>query len=293
MFLLMGFKSVEVNNSKAALLMVFSMLLISANDVILKLASDDLGVGQLLFIRGLLASLIFSGVIIASGRPLIPKEGYSFWVVGRAFCETCATLCFISALVLLPIATVSTLVWTSPFFLTILAVIFLSEKVPVARWVALLLGFVGMLLVTNPFSEAFEMVMVLPLLAAFFVSVRDIVTRKVDINLHSMYITLPTLVCVSAVGLLLSFGRWQTVEWSHIGWLGLSAVLLCAGFFTQIAAIRCGELSFVSPFVYVGVVSAVFWGYVVWGDVPTGLTIVGMLVIVASSIYVVLRGVRR
>ena len=273
--------------------MVIAMLLISANDVIVKLVSDDLSVGQILFVRGFIASVVFATAILCSGRPIVPPSGYSRWVLGRAVCETCATLCFITALVNLPIATVSTLMWTSPFFLTVLAIVFFSEKVPFARWMALIFGFVGMLLVTNPFSASFELIMILPLVAAFFISIRDVITHKVDAGLHSMYITLPTLVCVSLAGLLMSIGQWQTLNTSHILWLGLSSIFLCVGFFTQIAAVRSGELSFVSPFVYVGVISAVFWGYIVWADVPSVQTIIGMLIIIISSVFVILHGIRR
>jgi drug/metabolite transporter (DMT)-like permease len=265
------------------------MLLISANDVIVKLASSSMGVGQLLFVRGLLACVIFSLAIVASGRPLVPHRGYSGWNLLRAACETAATLCFVTALTLLPIAIVATLVWTSPLFLTLMAIMFLGERVSVNRWVALVFGFVGMVLVTNPFAGDFSPTLLLPLAAALFVAIRDVTTRKVDVNLHSMYITMPTLAMVTLIGLMLSINTWQPMTVVSVSWLSLSAALLSAGFFAQIVAIRGGELSFVSPFAYIGVISAVFWGVLIWQEVPSVSGVIGMLMIVCSSVFIIFR----
>lgn len=274
-------------NLKAAVLIVLAMAMISSNDAIIKTASESITIGQILFIRGTIACFILGAVITASRRPLLPKAGFSRVNLLRATLETAATLCFVTGLSLLPIATASTLVWTSPLLLTLLAAVVLKEKVVTARWLAVAIGFIGMLFVTQPLGAEFSVAMTLPLLAAFFVAARDVVTRKIDPGLHSFYITLATLIMVTLTGLIMSMFKWEPIEGKHFLMLSASAVLLTGGFFSQVTAIRMGELSFVSPFAFSGIIVAIILGYLFWGDVPTLLMLTGIALIIGSCWYIV------
>ncbi len=275
-------------NLKAALLVVFGMSVISSNDAIMKLGSENLGVGQILFIRGLLATIIFSIVIKSTGRALLPRIAFSKLNLVRSGCECIASICFITGLSFLPIATASTLVWTAPIFLTICAAFYLKEQVTLSRWLAVFAGFSGVLCVTNPFGGEFSWAMILPLLAAIFVVMRDMVTRKLDNELHSLYVVFATLTMVTTVGGLLSVLDWRPVEVSQVLWLVLSASLLSLGYFCQVTAVRIGELSFIAPFTYTGILVAVFYGYFIWNEIPTLFTIVGITLIVGSGLYILL-----
>ena len=147
-------------NVKAAALMMFAMTVLSSNDVIMKLSSENLGIGQLLFIRGLLAVAVFSMAIKATGKPAIHLEvAFSKRILVRALCECGATLCFITGLSLLPLPTATTLVSTAPIILTIAAALVLKEHVAKARWFAVFVGFVGVVLVANPGSTDFSWAM--------------------------------------------------------------------------------------------------------------------------------------
>lgn len=280
----------QTHNVRAALLVVAGMSMISSNDAIMKLSSEELGVGQLLFVRGALAVILFSSYITLTGRPLFPRGLFSRWNGLRAFCECCATICFITGLTLLPIAIASTLVWVTPMLLTIAAALLLKEHVSVGRWLAVLVGFAGVLLVTRPFDEHFSAAMLLPLVAAVFVTFRDLVTRRIDRNLDSLYVVLATLALVSLAGLALSLGNWRPVSLERTGWLSLSALLLGSGFLCQIVAVRSGELSFIAPFSYAGILVAVFYGYVIWHELPDSLTVAGIALIVGAGMYILTVG---
>ena len=204
----------------------------------------------------------------------------------RALCECGGTICFITGLSLLPIATASTLVWTSPIFLTIAAALILRERVTAARWWAVLVGFTGVVLVTNPGSADFSLAMLLPLATALFICLRDMVTRKIDPSHHSLYVTWTTLVAVTAAGLLISFLDWRPIAVTQIVWLGASAILMSLAFFIQITAVRLGELSFIAPFAYSGILIAVFYGAVVWGELPGATMIIGIVLIVLSGFFI-------
>jgi drug/metabolite transporter (DMT)-like permease len=274
------------NNAKAALLIMLGMTLLSSNDAIMKLSSETLGIGQMLFIRGLIAVAIFSLALRINGKPIIADVVISKWIVVRALCECGGTICFITGLSLLPIATASTLVWTSPIFLTIAAALILRERVTAARWWAVLVGFTGVVLVTNPGSADFSLAMLLPLATALFICFRDMVTRKIDPSHHSLYVTWTTLVTVTAAGLLISFLDWRPIAVTQIVWLGASAILMSLAFFIQITAVRLGELSFIAPFAYSGILIAVFYGAVVWGELPGVPTIIGIVLIVLSGLFI-------
>jgi len=266
--------------------MMLGMTLLSSNDVFMKLSSEHLGIGQLLFIRGSLAVAIFSLAMRSAGKPIITKAAFSKWILVRAFCECGATLCFITGLSLLPIATASTLVWTSPIFLTIAATLILKEHVAAVRWWAVFVGFIGVMLVANPGSVDFSLTMLLPLAAAIFIAARDLVTRKLDPSLHSLYVTWTTLVVVTMAGLLISFLDWRPIALTQILWLCASAVLISSAFFLQISAVRLGELSFIAPFSYTGILIAVFYGFVVWEELPGTAMIFGIILIILSGLYI-------
>ena len=274
------------DNAKAALLIMLGMTLLSSNDAIMKLSSETLGIGQMLFIRGLIAVAIFSLALRINGKPIIADVVISKWIVVRALCECGGTICFITGLSLLPIATASTLVWTSPIFLTIAAALILRERVTPARWWAVLVGFTGVVLVTNPGSADFSLAMLLPLATALFICFRDMVTRKIDPSHHSLYVTWTTLVTVTAAGLLIPFLDWRPIAVTQIVWLGASAILMSLAFFIQITAVRLGELSFIAPFAYSGILIAVFYGVVVWGELPGATMIIGIVLIVLSGFFI-------
>ena len=275
------------NNIKAAFLMMLGMTLLSSNDVIMKLSSENLGIGQMLFIRGVIAIVVFSLVIKISGKPVISKVIFSKWVFLRALCESGATMFFITGLTMMPIAINATLLWTSPIFLTIAGALILKEHVTIVRWSAVFLGFIGMLFIINPNSSDFSLKMLLPLTAAILVVARDLITRKkLDPNVHSLYVTLATLVLVSLIGGLISFIDWRPVTITQVIWLTVSAILMSSAFFFHISAVRIGELSFISPFAYIGILIAIFYGILVWNEVPNTPMIFGIILIVMSGLYI-------
>jgi len=277
-------------NFLAAGFVVVGMIMISSNDTIMKLSSAELSVGQLLFVRGGFAVMLFAMFIKLTGREILPAGLFAKMNLTRAFCECAATVCFITSLTLLPIAIASALVWITPLLLTVSAALILRERVLAGRWLAVVLGFIGVLLVTNPFGEEFSSAMGLPLLAALFVCIRDLATRRIDQRLDSVNVVFVTLVVVTIAGFMMSIGEWQPVSVGRAGWLCLSALLLGCGFLLQIKGVRLGDLSFIAPFSYTGILAAVFYGYLVWDELPGLLSFAGILLIVCSGIYVLTSG---
>jgi len=269
--------------------MVLAMVMVSSNDALIKSASESLSVSQILLIRGVMACAIFGALIKISGRPLFPRTILDGANVGRGVLEVVTTLCFVTGLSLLPIAIATTLVWTSPILLTLVGALLLKEPVTLPRWAAVFAGFAGVLLITRPFGAGFSWAMILPLLAAFFLALRDFVTRRIDPRVSSFTVTLTTLMLVTAAGGVLSWFYWNPVQAHQMIKLAFAAVLLAGGFYCMIAAVRLGELSFVAPFTFSAILFALALGYVFWGDVPTPATVVGVVLIIGACLYI-LRG---
>ncbi len=267
-------------------MIVVSMTMISSNDAILKVNSAELGIGQILFIRGVFATVVFLSLIRITGNRLLSWSMLDRLNMARGGAECLATFFFVTGLSMLPIATASTLVWTSPILLTVCSALVLKEKVTLVRWFAVWAGFAGVLCVTTPFGSAFSWPMFLPLAAAAFVVLRDLLTRQLDAGIDSKYVVLSTLILVTVAGGVASLFDWHPVEFGHLAWLFASSVLLSTGFFLQIKAIRLGELSFIAPFLFTGILVSVGWGYWLWDEIPTTSMVTGIALIIGSGLYI-------
>lgn len=175
----------EFNNLKAALFVVIAMSMITTNDAIIKHITEVFNVGQIMFLRGALICVIFACVMRLRGQPVFQRRSLHRWSLYRALFELCATLFFLTGLSLLPIAVASTLGFSSPIFLALLAAVVLKEKVGLDRWLIILIGFGGVLLITNPFAAGASWAVIFPIFCAFFVALRDIAIRYVPNELPS------------------------------------------------------------------------------------------------------------
>ncbi|MEM7564597.1 MAG: EamA family transporter, partial [Pseudomonadota bacterium] len=152
----------EFNNLKAALLVTIAMTMITTNDAIVKHITEVFSIGQIIFLRGAVICIIFALVMKARKQTVFNRASLHRWNLLRGLFELCATLLFLTGLSLLPIAVASTLGFSSPIFLALLAGLLLKEKVGRDRWVVILVGFGGVMLITNPFSSDASWAVIFP-----------------------------------------------------------------------------------------------------------------------------------
>ena len=284
----------EFNNLKAALFVVVAMVMITTNDAIVKHLTQVFGIGQIMFIRGLLACAIFAVVLRRRGLPILYRPALHRWNLGRALLELLATLSFLTGLSLLPIATASTLGFSSPIFLALLASVIIHERVGLVRWLVILVGFGGVLMITNPFDGSADWAVVLPLACAFFVALRDLAIRFVPQDLPSMQVAF-----TNAWVVMLGGGAWSLWQgWGtapahwYLWFVVLAGAMYCA-YVCYIIGTRLGELSFIGPFKYTSIVLAFVYGYLIWDEKPTPVMLAGAAVIVISGIYLISHEKRR
>jgi drug/metabolite transporter (DMT)-like permease len=266
---------------------VLAMASFVANDAIVKLVSQSLPSGQLIFLRGVFATVLLLVVLGAMGLLRDIPRLWDGRVVLRAFLDACAALTYLTSLFHLPIGNATAINMATPLFITLFAVIAFKEQVGGARWLAIITGFTGVLLVVQPSGAAFNAYALLCLGGTLLHASRDLMTRTIDRSIPSLLITFSTAVAVTLLSGLWSLQQeWRPASWQSLGFLAAASVFLSIGYFMLTIAMRAGEMSVIAPFRYVGLLFALLLGFIVWGDMPNTLAWVGIALLVGAGLYV-------
>lgn len=272
--------------------MCLSMATFLINDAMVKLASERLSMDQIVFVRGVFASLILF-VWLAAAQPRVLnyiRHRGMIRVGWRSALDALSTFTYLWALFHLPLPNISAINLSSPLIVTILAVLFLGEKVAWRRWSAIAVGLVGVLLVVQPSSDAFTWFSIVAIAGTILGAIRDVMTRRIAQEIPSILITFATAVAVASVaGISVATTGWAPMAMSDLLLLAGASVFLIGGYHFIIVAMRVAETSIVAPFRYTSILWAIILGYVLWGDVPNGLALCGIIILVGSGLYLMHR----
>ncbi|MFO1328322.1 MAG: DMT family transporter [Rubrivivax sp.] len=267
-------------------LMMAGMACFIVNDAIVKLVSASLPAGQLIFVRGLMASALVLLALRRSGVPLAPRQLLRGAVPLRAALDAAATFSYLLSLFHLPLANATAINMASPLMITAIAVGALGARVTWRQVLAIVAGFAGVLLVIQPSGAGFNAWAWLCLLAALLHALRDLVTTRIAHEVPAIGITLATALAVTAVAAAVMLVQgWQPLEARPFALLAAAAVFLAGGYHLVIRATRAGELALVAPFRYSGLLLAVALGWVLWGDVPNALAWAGIVLVMGAGWY--------
>lgn len=278
-------------NLRAALFMCISMAGFTANDVIAKNLSETMNMGQVMLLRGLFATAFVTLLAWHQGALRSPRLALQPLVLLRVAGETLATISFLLALAQLPIANVTSVLQALPLVVTMGAALFYGEGVGWRRWLAITAGFVGVAIIVRPGFEGFSAYTLLAFLAVGFAAMRDLVTKRIPREIPTLLISTITAASVTTFGLLLvaPMGGWRPPTVLDIVQLACGAALLLLGYQFIILAMRLGDISFVAPFRYTGLLWAILLGFLVFGDVPDLPMIVGATIVVGSGLFTLYR----
>ena len=282
-------------NLKGIAFMVLSTGFFSANDAFMKLATVGLPPFEVLFLRGVMASLWALPVVLltgnARGLPLVLNR----WVLLRNSFELMAVLCFVVALANMPIADLTALGQISPMLLLIGVAVLYRDPIGWARAALIAIGFVGAICVAQPGAGGISLFAVLGLGCAVGTAFRDIAGRKVSPAIPTLVVAYGTLllVMVGAAIASLLFEHWVMPDGRHLLLLACSGLLLSLGHFFIFLSYRTGATAAVAPFYYMFAIWAVCSGALVFGTFPNTLALVGIMLIVVSGIAVVLVDIRK
>ena len=267
--------------------MIGAMGCFIVNDALVKYASQTMPAAQMIFVRGVMASVLVLAVAQAMGATRRMREIARGWVAVRGGVDAIATLLFLVSLFHLPLANATAINMASPLIITVLAAVFLGERLGPSRWVAVGIGFLGVLLIIQPQAEGFNNFALVCLLSTVLLSVRDIVTRRVHAGVPSILVTLSNTVAVTLLaGGLSLFEGWRPFTGPELALLAVVAVFLSTAYYLIVISTRRGDLSLVAPFRYTAILFATVAGFVIWGDTPNALAWCGIALVIASGIYV-------
>ena len=275
------------DNTRGALLMMASMAAFTLNDTFMKALSDELPLFQALVLRGLATSLLLLAIAPRLGglKLDLPRRDWGIVAV-RTVAEVGAAYFFITALFNMPIANATAILQVLPLTVTLAGALFLGEAVGWRRLTAILVGFAGVMLIVRPGAEGFTFYSVYVLIAVAFVTVRDLVTRRLSGGVPSVTVAFSAAVGVTAAAAVASLGvDWVPLSAAAAAKLAGASVLIIGGYMFSVMAMRVGEVAVVTPFRYTSLLWALVLGFVVFGDWPGPLTLLGGAIVVAMGIY--------
>ena len=280
----------HVANMRGIVAVLLAMALFVLSDSVVKLAGETLPVTQIMSLRGVMAVALMGGLAAATVDVarwhLIAQPR----VMLRAGLEATVAVLFLIALPKLPLADITAIQQVTPIALTVLSALVLKEAVGWRRWLAVLAGFAGVLMVIQPTGQGINVFALSALGCAILVSVRDLVTRKLDPAIPTALVSFTTTLSVCLAGFAgAPLQTWVMPDWRLLALLAASAVLVSLANIFIIRAFRGTEVSVVAPFRYAGVLWAITLGFLIWGHVPNALALAGTAILVASGLYIMHR----
>ena len=281
----------------------------SLNDLSIKFLSGAYPLHEIVFVRAAVALLITLMVIMPlDGGWAALKTRRPMIHVLRGICVVIANSAFFAGIVAMPLADASAIFFVAPLFITGLSVVVLGEVVGFRRWIAVVVGLIGVIIVVQPTGAGFSAVALLPAIAALAYAGLQTMTRYTGMSERastmSFYIQLTFMIVTGILALSLGDGRYSGSDnealefflrpslmpplWDGVIMLALGAVSACAGYLIS-QAYRGTDAGLVAPFEYTALLLAVFWGIVIWGEWPVWTTWIGILLIAGSGIFVALR----
>ena len=266
--------------------MIAAGFFLTSQDAMVKWLTGTYPAGEIMAIRGVFALIFAAGLIWRDGGIRTLKVDHITLHMLRVCCVIAGTVCYIVAMRYLPLATVVTITFAGPLFITAMAPRFLGEKIGWRRWCAVLAGFVGITIIFRPGIGGFEWAMLLVVMTALTSAVRDVVTRKIVTGNNSTAMLFFALATVSASGFATLPYGWVWPDAVGMALFVITGIMIGFAQLLLIIAFRYAEASTLAPCKYFSVIWAISIGYLVWGDTPDVWMISGGALVIASSLYI-------
>ena len=272
-------------NQLGLLYMFLSVCTFSVMDLLVKW-SGDYPTGQVLFFRG------FFGILPTYF--LIPKDKLRTFYktkrpkehLFRCITGLVALVAIVIAIRELPLAVVVSLSYAAPLFITILSILLLSEKVGIFRWAAVLIGFIGVIVISEPGFKEMNLLYFLPIIFCIGMAFVTIAIRKLSTTEPIWLISIFFTITISIAGLTTIPMGWVMPNFQDFILLALIGVTGGAANLLLTQSYKLSEVSLVAPLKYLSLVFAVIFGYMIWNEIPTLKTLVGASLVILSSFVI-------
>lgn len=281
-----------MDNLRGAALMTLSMLGFAIEDMVIKFMAGALPVGEIIALLGVGGAIVYAIVMVVQGHALLSRALLIPVIAIRSLGEIFGTIGFVTAIVLTPLSSASAILQATPLAVTLGAALFLQEKVGWRRWSAILVGFGGVLLIIRPGLDGFDINSLFAVQGVIGLGIRDLATRKVPKTTSSMQISFLAFLTLIPTGvvLLLVSGEDMIMPSTSL-WLliGVATTLGTVSYYAIVAAMRVGDVGFVTPFRYTRLLFAMVIGVLVFAEQPDTLMLLGSAIIVGSGVFTVWR----
>lgn len=289
----------------AILCAIAASLAFTINDTTVKFLAGDYALHQIVLIRSCVGMVVTVAIFLPMDGGLSAlKTKRPLMHLARGLCVVLANMLFFTSLATIKIGEATAILFIAPLTITAMAVVFLGERVGPRRWIAIIIGLAGVMIIVRPGADAFQPAAFLPLLAAFAYATLHILTRKLGVAdkavAMAFYIQLTFIVVCSGIGLAIGDGRYAgggdpSIEFLLRAWampspadfaiIALAGVASAVGGYLISQAYRLAEASVIAPFEYVALPMAIAWGLLVFDEWPDMIAWCGIMLIVAAGLY--------
>jgi drug/metabolite transporter (DMT)-like permease len=300
-----GSNHILTDNRKGIFFVIGAMTILAIQDVLIKLVSDELSLFQIQFFRSTIGIAVIIGYQAIIHEPIRLTTAYPLLTFCRGLMFFFGYSAFYFAQSKMPIATMTVLFLVSPFFITLTSIYFFKSQVGYRRWISILIGFVGVVLICQPEAGQFNFYYLIPIIVALSYAFSVIIVKKTadrDTLYQQMILAYLIMGLLSGItGLLFGDGRLDTAENSEVAFIVRSwqfvdiqstfklftiSVLGSIGLLILMGAYRVADPAVISPYEYSLLIWMILLGYLVWGDVPSFKIAIGMVLIVGAGIYI-------
>lgn len=261
---------------------------LTMSDAATKWLTASLPIGEILFVRALVVSIAILLIVWRSGSFAGLRIDRFRNIGTRSVLAVGSTFLIVASLARLPLSEVIAILFVGPLFIAVLATPLLGERVGVHRWFAVLIGFIGMLIMVRPGTAGFQFAALLPVVAAMVAATRDIVTRRISVAETSIAILFYSMIALTLVGLATAPFGWQPMDGGELAIVILAGLLFGLGHYFVIEGYRYAEASVVSPYRYTNLIWAALLGFILWGEIPSVWVLAGTPLVVGSGLYILL-----
>ena len=293
---------------QGAISLVLAIFIFSLQDIAVKWIGGDYSVLEIVLFRSLIALpctfffLRYEGI---RGLPTTQRAGLEYI---RGFFLFLSFTTYMLGLAALPLADIAAIRNSGPLMITLLSVVWLGEKVGLRRWIALIVGFIGVLFIVQPGSATFNLGSLFALAATLFYALSVMITRKLQTTDRSATMAYYSSLVYLVISLILAplagvvgempdahpsiaflFRAWSRptlLDWGIMSGLGL---VWAGGMYFVARAYSLAPASVVAPFEYAPLLINMMWGFFLWGEIPTLTTLAGAFLTLLSGIYILYR----
>jgi drug/metabolite transporter (DMT)-like permease len=283
------------NNQRGIAAICGCMAAYTVNDVLVKQILRTYPIGEVIFVRGVMCTLLLAAVAIVFGDGRALRRPVSRPLALRSLCDGLSTAGFIAALAHMQLANIAAVLQIAPLIITALSVVIYREMVGWRRWTAIAIGFFGALLVIKPIPSEFNIWALVGAASALAAAVREIQTRRIGGAVPVLVVATWGAVGITLCGAAFAVTEdWRMFNGPDLLQLAIAAVFVGIAIYLLALGFRDVDLSVVAPFRYSYLLTSALGGYLVFSELPDFWTVIGAILIVGSGIYTLHReAVRR